>query len=80
MINPARHLLDTTLAVARDLVSLTSSAMRSRAQLAAENLFLRKQLALYQERKVKPRRAMTPRASSSPACHASSLGVSCWSL
>jgi transposase InsO family protein len=31
--------------------------MRSRAQLAAENLFLRKQLALYQERKVKPRRA-----------------------
>jgi hypothetical protein len=38
-------------------VSLASSAMRSRAQLAAENLFLRKQLALYQERKVKPRRA-----------------------
>ena len=37
--------------------SLASSAMRSRAQLAAENLFLRKQLALYQERKVKPRRA-----------------------
>jgi transposase InsO family protein len=31
--------------------------MRSRAQLAAENLFLRKQLALYQERCAKPRRA-----------------------
>jgi putative transposase len=31
--------------------------MRSRAQLAAENLFLRKQLALYQERRAKPRRA-----------------------
>ncbi len=31
--------------------------MRSHAQLAAENLFLRKQLALYQERKVKPWRA-----------------------
>jgi hypothetical protein len=31
--------------------------MRSRAQLAAENLFLRKQLALYQERRLKPRRA-----------------------
>jgi hypothetical protein len=30
--------------------------MRSRAQLAAENLFLRKQLAFYLERKVKPRR------------------------
>jgi hypothetical protein len=31
--------------------------LRSPAALAAENLFLRKQLALYQERKVKPRRA-----------------------
>ena len=29
---------------------------RSRAALAAENLFLRKQLAFYQERKIKPRR------------------------
>jgi putative transposase len=28
----------------------------SRAQLSAENLFLRKQLALYQERQMKPRR------------------------
>jgi hypothetical protein len=31
--------------------------MRSCAQLAAENLFLRKQLALYQERRAKARRA-----------------------
>jgi putative transposase len=31
--------------------------LRSPAQLAAENLFLRKQLALYQERHIKPRRA-----------------------
>ena len=31
--------------------------LRSHAQLAAENLFLRKQLALYLERQVKPRRA-----------------------
>jgi transposase InsO family protein len=38
-------------------VSLISSTTRSRAQLAAENLFLRKQLALYLERRVKPRRA-----------------------
>jgi hypothetical protein len=51
------HLLHTTLAVVRALASLTASVMRSRAQLAAENLFLRKQLALYQERKVRPRRA-----------------------
>jgi|tagenome__1003787_1003787.scaffolds.fasta_scaffold20834543_2 hypothetical protein len=31
--------------------------MRSRAELVAENLFLRRQLALYMERRVKPRRA-----------------------
>lgn len=30
---------------------------RSHAHLAAENLFLRKQLALYLERQVKPRQA-----------------------
>ena len=57
MVNAARHLLQTILAVMRALAALASSAMRSRAQLAAENLFLRKQLALYQERKVKARRA-----------------------
>src|ERR1700688_4428576 len=31
-------------------------ALTPRAQLAAESLFLRKQLALYQERQAKPRR------------------------
>jgi putative transposase len=34
-----------------------SMTLRSRAKLAAENLFLRKQLALYLERQVTPRRA-----------------------
>jgi hypothetical protein len=34
-----------------------SSVARSHAQLAAENLFLRKQLAFYVERQVKPRPA-----------------------
>ena len=34
--------------------------LRSRTSLAAENLFLRKQLAFYQERKIKPRRADNP--------------------
>ena len=57
MVKAVRHLLQTILAVARALAALPLSMMRSRAQLAAENLFLRKQLALYQERKVKPRRA-----------------------
>jgi transposase InsO family protein len=45
------------LHVAYDLVRLLSALCGSSAQLAAENLFLRKQLALYLERQVKPRRA-----------------------
>src|SRR5689334_14231241 len=57
MVQAVRHLHHTILAVAGGLAWLARSAMRSRAQLAAENLFLRKQLALYQERKVRPRRA-----------------------
>ena len=40
-----------------DVVKFVSIGFRSRSQLAAENLFLRKQLALYCERQVKPRRA-----------------------
>jgi len=43
-----------------DLVHFLCLGLRSRASLAAENLFLRKQLAFYQERKVKPRRADNP--------------------
>ena len=39
-----------------DMVTFAGLALTPRAQLAAENLFLRKQLALYQERGVKPRR------------------------
>jgi hypothetical protein len=40
-----------------DVVRFVSFGFRSRSQLVAENLFLRKQLALYRERQVKPRRA-----------------------
>jgi transposase InsO family protein len=43
--------------VAFDLARLAFLSVRSHKSLAAENLFLRKQLALFQERKVKPRRA-----------------------
>jgi transposase InsO family protein len=57
MVTAARHLLHTILVVTRALASLAFLTMRSRAQLAAENLFLRRQLALYQERQVKARRA-----------------------
>jgi len=43
--------------VAGDIVQFVLSILRPRGRLAAENLFLRKQLALYLERQVKPRRA-----------------------
>ena len=49
--------LTTLSSVAYDLARLLALGMRSHRTLAAENLFLRKQLALFQERKVKPRRA-----------------------
>jgi putative transposase len=40
-----------------DALRFATTWVRSRTVLAAENLFLRKQLALYREREVKPRRA-----------------------
>src|SRR3954468_16687095 len=40
-----------------DVVTLIRLALTPRARLAAENLFLRKQLALYHERGIKPRRS-----------------------
>jgi hypothetical protein len=57
MLGPVRPLFRSLIQVTRDLaVLVVSAAIRSRARLAAENLFLRKQLAMYQERSVKPRR------------------------
>src|SRR5215469_699680 len=54
------HSLTTLSSVAYDFARLLVLGMRSRRALAAENLFLRKQLALFQERKMKPRRADDP--------------------
>jgi len=48
------------LKIVGDLVHFLCLGLRSRTSLAAENLFLRKQLAYYQERKLKPRRADNP--------------------
>jgi putative transposase len=44
------------LGVFIDLLRFVPSGFTSRTRLGAENLFLRKQLALYVERRVKPRR------------------------
>jgi putative transposase len=48
------------LRILGDLVHFLCLGLRSRTSLAAENLLLRKQLAFYQERKVKPRQADNP--------------------
>jgi putative transposase len=56
-VEPVVHLCRIAGAVGVDLVMFVATSLRSRAALAAENLFLRKQLALYRERQVKPRRA-----------------------
>src|SRR5271154_2520309 len=53
------------LNICGDLLRLVALCLRSKSSLAAENLFLRKQLAFYQERKIKPRRT-DRNAKSSP--------------
>jgi putative transposase len=57
MFQTGAHYFRTMSLVVLDLVRLAVLTSRSRRALAAENLFLRKQLALFQERKVRPRRA-----------------------
>jgi putative transposase len=47
----------SVLAVFADLLRFCRLCFRSSATVSAENLFLRRQLGLYVERKVKPRRA-----------------------
>jgi putative transposase len=49
--------VSTLLTLVVDAVRFLRLCLRSPTTLAAENLFLRKQLALYQERHVKPRHA-----------------------
>ena len=49
-------MLRTAFARLADFWRLLALVLRSRAELAAENLFLRKQLACYLERQVRPRR------------------------
>src|SRR5262245_22593729 len=52
-----QHRIEKTGGVQLSLFDFLRLCLRLRSSLAAENLFLRKQLALYQERLVTPRRA-----------------------
>jgi hypothetical protein len=66
----------TVLKVLADFGQFSWLALQSRVDLAAENLFLRKQLALYRERQVKPRRADAQPESRSSRCPDCWTGVS----
>jgi putative transposase len=57
MLSQLAKFLCTSLRVSLDLLTVFRTGLRSRSALAAENLFLRKQLALYLERKKRPRQA-----------------------
>ena len=50
----------TIITLLGDLAAFFWLTLRPQSALAAENLFLRKQLAMFQERKVKPHRPDTP--------------------
>jgi putative transposase len=52
-----RHCVRTAYRVLLDLGRLVVLTVKPRIAVAAENLFLRKQLAMCQERKIKPHRA-----------------------
>jgi putative transposase len=54
VIRGGSHAAATAVAVFADVGRFLTLCARSRSALAAENLFLRKQLALYEERKVRP--------------------------
>jgi putative transposase len=59
-ISPWVHFGRVLSGLAVALVQFVKASVRSRTALAAENLFLRKQLALFRERQIKPRRASDP--------------------
>ena len=56
IISLAAELVKLARTLVTDGMRFTCLLARSRSALAAENLFLRKQLAFYQERKIRPRR------------------------
>ena len=56
LVRHVRQLASMLISLSVDAVCYLGLCLRPSPALAAENLFLRKQLALYQERHVKPRR------------------------
>src|SRR5437868_5518826 len=57
ILSAVATLVLNSLRLLRDILTFFRLCLRSPGAVAAENLFLRKQLTLYIERKTKPRRA-----------------------
>jgi len=57
ILSAVATLVLNSLRLLRDILTFFRLCLRSPAAVAAKNLFLRKQLTLYIERKTKPRRA-----------------------
>jgi len=68
IINLAAEFAKLARTLVADGIRFIALLSRSRTALAAENLFLRKQLAFYQERKIKPRRFDNATRPHSPKC------------
>lgn len=66
--------------LAWDLAQWCGLVLRPRKSLEAENLFLRRQLALYRERGVRPRRVDAATRVTLAFFHAGSIGVRHWLL
>jgi putative transposase len=56
LLRLVRSAFDVPKDFASDVAEIVRLGLRSRTALIAENLFLRKQLAFYQEREIRPRR------------------------
>jgi hypothetical protein len=56
MLKALNHILNVLFGLLLDVLRFLSLTVRSGVELRAENLFLRKQLAFYAERKIKERR------------------------
>jgi hypothetical protein len=68
------HLIRTIFALLLDILTFTHLCLRPTIAVAAENLFLRKQLGLFVERKIKPRRLPILSGSLSPDSPAGLIG------
>ena len=57
MKNHISVMIEKVISIAIDVIHFIGKLLQTQASLSAENIFLRKQLALYKERKQKPHRA-----------------------